>query len=117
MDGWQTWIEYSGDQALEGFLQIVRDWLDAPIDWSEVEHFCVPWNGRQAASGYFQRLPHPLQKVLGVEIDEGGVLSMRFCAARLTKSIRAANAAAELLELDCRFAKERIWISPEHQDD
>lgn len=117
VDGWQSWIEHSGDQALEGFLQLMRDWLDAPIDWSEVEHFSVPWNGRQAASGYFQRLPHAVQKALGVEIDEGEVLSMRFCAARLTKSIRAANAAAELLELDCRFTAQKTVPSQEVQDD
>ena len=33
--GWRQWIEYSGDAALEVFLQQVRDWLDEKIDWNE----------------------------------------------------------------------------------
>ena len=108
-DGWQSWVLFSGGHHLGRFLRIVRDWLDTPIDWSEVEHFSAPWNGQQAASRYFQRLPQAIQSALGVEIEEGSPLTKRFCAARLTKSARAANATAELLELDCRFTEDQAY--------
>ena len=114
-DGWQSWVLYSGDHQLGRFLRIVRGWLDAPIDWSEVEHFSVPWNGQQAASRYFQRLPQAIQLALGVEIEEGHPLARRFCTARLAKSVRAANAVAELLELDCRFSRNHACPNAEVQ--
>lgn len=47
--GWREWIRCSGDAALEGFLQRVRDWLTDGIDWSESDFFDIVWNGQAAA--------------------------------------------------------------------
>ena len=102
-DGWQPWIEYNGDEALEGFLELVRDWLAEDIDWSECEYFEGPSNGQQAAYLYFEHEPRAFLKALGVELVEGDVPGSDFCAARLTKTIEEFNTVAQLLELDCRF--------------
>lgn len=106
-DGWQSWIEYSGDEALEGFLHLVHDWLAEDIDWSERGHFEAPCDAQQAAFLYFEREPQAFLKALGVEIVEGDVPGSDFCAARLTKTVTEFNQVAELLELDCRFRSQR----------
>lgn len=38
-DGWQKWIEFSGDGQLEHFKSIVEVWLASDIDWAEEAHF------------------------------------------------------------------------------
>lgn len=100
-DGWREWIEYSGEHALEGFLQIVRDWLDSDIDWSEIEHFTEPWCGQQAALDYFQRLPPVILNALGVELEDGCLTGASAGLARLTKPAREFNQVAQLLSLPC----------------
>lgn len=102
-EGWQKWIDYSGDSGLEGFLQSVRDWLHADIDWNECEHFDVMWNGQAAARAYFEDLPCAILKALGVRIIDGDVPGSTYRAAELLKGIDEANEIAELLELDFRF--------------
>jgi hypothetical protein len=102
-EGWQQWIDFSGDTALEGFLQIVRDWLDEEIDWREGEYFDVIWNGQAAALAYFDDLPYAILKALGVKIIDGDVPGSSYRAAELVKDIEKANQIAELLELDLRF--------------
>jgi hypothetical protein len=102
-EGWQQWIDFSGDAALEGFLQSVRDWLDEDIDWNESEYFDVIWNGQAAALSYFEDLPYAILKALGVKIIDGDVPGSSYRAAELVKDIEEANQIAELLELDLRF--------------
>jgi len=101
--GWREWIRCSGDSALEGFLQRVRDWLADDIDWSESEYFDAVWNGQEAAFAHFDDLPAPILKTIGVRIVDGDVPGSTYRAAELRKGIDAANQAAELLELDFRF--------------
>ena len=101
--GWRQWIEYSGDAALEEFLQRVRDWLDEDIDWNESEYFDTVWNGQAAALAYFEDLPNVILKALGVRIVDGDVPGSNYRAAELRKELDEANQMAELLELDLRF--------------
>lgn len=101
--GWREWIRCSGDSALEGFLQRVRDWLAEGIDWSESEYFDVVWNGQEAAFAHFDDLPAPILKAIGVRIVDGDVPGSTYRAAELRKGIDEANQVAELLDLDFRF--------------
>lgn len=104
--GWRQWIEYSGDAALEVFLQQVRDWLDEKIDWNESDYFDAIWNGQAAALAYFEDLPNAILKALGVRIVDGDVPGSSYRAAELRKGLDEANQMAELLELDLRFEAE-----------
>ena len=70
-DGWQQWIEWSGDESLGEFRQVVSDWLADEIDWKEAEHFDSLWNGQMAAFGYFEDFPGPTLKALGVRVIDG----------------------------------------------
>jgi len=101
--GWRQWIEYSGDSALEDFLQHIRDWLDEPIDWNESEHFDTVWNGQAAAFAHFEDLPQSILKALGVKVVDGDVPGSTYRAAELRKGLDEANQIAELLGLDFRF--------------
>lgn len=102
-EGWKQWIEYSGDVALESFVQTVRDWLDEEIDWDESDYFDAIWNGQAAAKAYFDDLPTNILKALGVRIVEGDRPGSTYFAAELHKSPEVANLVAETLVLDCRF--------------
>jgi hypothetical protein len=104
--GWRQWIEYSGDAALEVFLQHVRDWLDEKIDWNESDYFDAMWNGQATALSYFEDLPNAILKALGVRIVDGDVPGSSYRAAELRKGLDEANQMAELLELDLRFEAE-----------
>lgn len=68
---WRELIRYSGDSALEGFLQRVRDWLDHDIVWSESEFIDTVWNGQDAAFAYSNDLPAPILKTIGVRVVDG----------------------------------------------
>lgn len=114
-DGWQRWIEYSGDAALADFLAIVHDWLAAPVDWSEREHFNAIATAQEAALFYFYRLPQMIRKALGVDIVEGDCPGSSYEAAELVKDIELANQVAALLELDIVFQqKRRTGKGPSH---
>lgn len=104
--GWRQWIEYSGDAALEVFLQQVRDWLDEKIDWNESDYFDAIWNGQAAALAYFEDLPNAILKALGVKIVDGDMPGSSYRAAELRKGLDEANQMAELLELDLQFEAE-----------
>ncbi len=102
-EGWKKWIEYSGDAALEGFVEAVRDWLDEEIDWNESDYFDAVWSGQAAAKAYFEDLPLEILRALGVRIVEGDRPGSTYFAAELHKSPEVANLVAETNELDCRF--------------
>ena len=102
-EGWKHWIELSGDTLLQDFVQIVHDWLQEDIDWSEYEHFDAIWNGQQAALAYLAELESSTLQALGVRIIDGEYPGSNFCAAKLKKSIAQANEAAHRLGLEFRF--------------
>ena len=102
-DGWEDWITYSGDEGLQDFLEIVRVWLGADINWTESEHFTAPWNGQEIALRYFETLPSAFLTALGVEIVEGDCPGSTYNAARLLKSRKDFNRVAELLSIYWRF--------------
>jgi len=111
----RQWIEYSGDAALQGFLDQVHDWLDEVIDWNESDYFDVVWNGQLAALSYFDALPAPVLKAVGVKIVDGEVPGCSYRAAELRKGIDEANQVAELLSQDFRFEpSERIHSGGSH---
>lgn len=102
-DGWERWIELSGDGALEGFRQVVRDWLTQDIDRREREYFDSLWNGQLAALGHFEDQSESVLKAIGVRVIDGDCPGSTYRAAELHKAINDANQAAESLGLDCRF--------------
>ena len=102
-EGWRQWIALSGEGALEGYLQHVRDWLDEDIDWREREYFDSLWNAQTAAFGYFADLPVRVLKALGIRIVGGDVPGSSDCAAHLRGDIGQANRLAQSLDQTFRF--------------
>ena len=102
-EGWRHWIEYTGETALEGFLQHVRDWLEEDIDWSEIEYFDADWNGQAAALVYFDDVPALILRAVGIKIVDGDVPGSNYQAVVLRKGVERANEAARKLDLGFRF--------------
>lgn len=105
-DGWQKWIEFSGDTHLEHFKSLVEDWLASDIDWTEQEYFDAGYSGQDVAKRLLEDLPMRILKALGVVIVDGEYPGSTYSAAQLGKSVGAANEVAELLELGIRFAQQ-----------
>lgn len=105
-DGWQRWIEFSGDTHLEHFKSLIDDWLASDIDWAEEAYFGPGYSGQDVAKRLFEDLPMRILKALGVVIVDGEYPGSTYSAAQLRKSVGAANEVAELLELDIRFAQQ-----------
>lgn len=102
-EGWRHWIEYSGETALERFLQHVRDWLEEDIVWGEVEYFDPAWNGQAAAFAYFDEVPVRILRAVGVKLVDGDVPGSNYQAAILCKGLEQANEAAQRLDQGLRF--------------
>ena len=102
-EGWRNWIEYSGETALEGFLQHVRDWLEEDIDWGEIEYFDADWNGQVAALAYFDDVPARILRTVGIKIVDGDVPGSNYQAVVLRKGVEHANEVAQRLDLEFRF--------------
>ncbi len=100
-EGWEQWVEYSGDASLEAFRHIVHDWLGDEIDWCEHDHFDNVWNGQTAAFGYFLDMPRSTLKELGLRLSDGGRPGRQ--VAELTKDLVQTNELAKRLGLPCRF--------------
>lgn len=105
-DGWQRWIEFSGDTYLEHFKSLVEDWLASDIDWAEEAYFDAGYSGQDVAKRILEDFPMRILKALGVVIVDGEYPGSTYSAAQLRKSVGAANEVAELLELDIRFAQQ-----------
>lgn len=105
-DGWQRWIEFSGDTHLEHFKSLVDDWLASDIDWAEEAYFDAGYSGQDVAKRILEDLPMRILKALGVVIVDGEHPGSTYTAAQLRKSVTEANDVAQLLELPIRFAQQ-----------
>jgi hypothetical protein len=104
--GWRDWVAHEGDAGLDGFKEIIQDWLDAPVEWDEAEWFDSGWSGQSAALGFFSDLDAQVCKALGVVIIEGDRPGSSYYAAELRDEIANANQAARTLGLAFRFRAE-----------
>lgn len=105
-DGWQRWIEFSGDTHLEHFKSLVEDWLASDIDWAEEAYFDAGYSGQDVAKRLLEDLPMHILKALGVVIVDGEYPGSTYSAAQLRKSVTQANDVAQLLELPIRFSQQ-----------
>ena len=112
-DGWCQWIEFSGEVALDGFLQVVRDWLDEDINWTESEYFDPIWNGQVAAFDYFNEVPARILNAVGIQVIVGAVPGANCQAAYLRTKIDRANLLAQSLDLEFRFMED---LTAENED-
>lgn len=101
-----SWIELEGDAGVLKFKELVKKWLEEPIDWMQSEWFPLRSGTQGAAFGFFQDQPLELLNKLGVVIVEGEHPGSSYYAAELRNGIDLANQAAESLELPFRFKNE-----------
>jgi hypothetical protein len=99
-DRWKAWVELEGQSELE---EVVEEWLQSPLDWSQSEWFPVDWGGQGRAFGYFSSLDRELLYELGVAIVEGDRPGSTYFAAELRQPVLEANKAAARLGLPFRF--------------
>ena len=100
-DRWKAWIELEGQSELE---ELVEEWLQSPLDWSQSEWFPVDWGGQGGAFRYFSSLDREVLDELDVVIVEGDRPGSTYFAAELLQPILEANKAAARLGLPFRFA-------------
>jgi hypothetical protein len=119
LNGWQNWIEFSGDRQLEVFKTMVRDWLVGQIDPS-VDHAMARGHRRHHLAlveleNIHLRTLNSLGVVIAASDHAGGVNRV----ALLRKSVMHANEAAQQRGLDIRFVSHssRIPRGAEQHDD
>lgn len=105
-DGWQRWIEFSGDTRLEHFKSLVEDWVASDIDWAEEAYFDAGYSGQDVAKRLLEDFPMRILKALGVVIVDGECPGSTYSAAQLRKSVTQANDVAQFLELPIRFSQQ-----------
>lgn len=99
-NGWQALIT---TETLPEHVQVVRDWLNDPIEWDEMEYFPRDWGPQGKALSFFESLPFDTLDALGVEIIEGDHPGSTYYAAELRNDIDDANRVAAEMELPFRF--------------
>lgn len=119
LNGWQNWIEFSGDGQLEVFKTMVRDWLVGQIDPSVDHAMARVHRRRHLALVELECMHLRTLSVLGVVIaaaDHAGGVNR---VALLRKSVMNANEAAQPLSLEIRFFRHssRIPRGPVQRDD
>lgn len=105
LNGWQNWIEFSGDGQLEVFKTIVSDWLAGQIDPS-VDHAMAKRHRRHhLALVELENMPLRTLSALGVVIAAGDHADGVNRVALLRKSVIHANEVAQQLGLEIRFVR------------
>ncbi len=100
-DGWKAWIALEGRPALR---DVVQEWLDSPLDWSQSEWFPDEASGQGLAYKYFLQMDGEILDALGIVIVEGDRPGSTYFAAELRQDLDDANEAAARLGLPFRFA-------------
>lgn len=119
LNGWQNWIEFSGDGQLEVFKTMISDWLAGQIDPS-VDHAMAKRNRRHHhALIQLENMPLRTLSALGVVIAAADHADEVNRVALLRKSVTQANQVAQGLGLEIRFVSHssRIPRGPAQRDD
>lgn len=101
---WPKWIRAGGVDAMPGFLALIDDWLEEPVNWNASEWWPRDWSGQGKALSFFQSMDDDLLDALGVVIVEGEHPGSSYYAAELRQPVGDANVTAESLGLPFRFA-------------
>lgn len=103
LNGWQNWIEFTGDGPLEVFKTMVRDWLAGPIDPSVDHVMANRHRHHHLALVQLENMHLRTLSALGVVIAAGNHACGVNRVALLRKSVMHANEAAQQLGLEIRF--------------
>lgn len=119
LNGWQNWIEFSGDGQLEVFKTMVRDWLAGPIDPSVDHVMANRHRHHHLALVQLENIHLRTLSALGVVIAAGDHAGGVNRVALLRKSVMHANEAAQQLGLEIRFFRHSSPIprGPVQRDD
>ena len=103
LQGWSDWVLLAGVKGLPRFKQVVKAWLDSPIEWEDYEWFPPHSSSQGNAMGFFESLPRDTLKALGVVIIEGDHPGSTYYAAELRQPIDDTLTVAADLGLPFRF--------------
>lgn len=119
LNGWQNWIEFSGDGQLEVFKTMVRDWLAGPIDLSVDHVMANRHRHHHLALVQLENMHLRTLSALGVVIAAADHADDVNRVALLRKSVTQANQVAQGLGLEIRFVRHssRIPRGPVQRDD
>lgn len=100
---WTDWVKSQGEAGLQKFKDVIRSWLQSPVNWMNMELWGDDWSGQGHALAFFQQMDDSLVRELGVRTVEGQHPGSTYYAAELRASIEDANKAAAKLKLPFRF--------------
>jgi hypothetical protein len=106
-DGWGRWFERAKGNDRAAIEQIIDDWLDDKIDWSnEWEHLYKSGTGQGAAYNHFLSEDYEVMDALSIVVVEGECPGSSYFAAELHISPEEANDIAERHGWQIRFVTE-----------
>lgn len=119
LNGWQKWIEFSGDGQLKVFKTMVSDWLAGQIDPSVDHAMANRHRHHHHALIQLENMPLRTLSALGVVIAAADHADEVNRVALLRKSLIHANKVAQQLGLEIRFVSHssRIPRGPVQRDD
>jgi hypothetical protein len=101
--GWIDWLKLDGQKSIRKHINVIEEWLNEAIDWSESEWFSSSNSGQEQAKLFFHYLDQNVLDELGVVIVEGCHPGSSYYAAELRNDIENANITSRKLGLKFRF--------------
>jgi hypothetical protein len=101
--GWIDWLKLDGQKSIRKHINVIEEWLNEAIDWSESEWFSSSNSGQEQAKLFFHYLDQNVLDELGIVIVEGCHPGSSYYAAELRNDIENANITSRKLGLKFRF--------------
>ena len=101
--GWIDWLKLDGQKSTRKHVNVIEEWLDSPVDWSESDWFSSSYSGQEQAKLFFHYEDQNILEELGIVIVEGCHPGSTYYAAELRNDIAHANMTARKLGLKYRF--------------
>jgi hypothetical protein len=101
--GWIDWLKLDGQKSIRKHINVIEEWLNEAIDWSESEWFSSTNSGQEQAKLFFHYEDQNVLEELGIVIVEGCHPGSTYYAAELRNDVDNANITARKLGLKYRF--------------
>ena len=101
--GWIDWLKLDGQKSIRKHVNVIEEWLDSPVDWSESDWFSSSYSGQEQAKLFFHYEDKNVLEELGIVIVEGCHPGSTYYAAELRNDVANANMTARKLGLKYRF--------------
>ena len=101
--GWIDWLKLDGQKSIRKHINIIEEWLNEAIDWSESEWFTSSYSPQEQAKLFFHYEDQNVLEELGIVIVEGCHPGSTYYAAELRNDVDNANITARKLGLNYRF--------------